>query len=191
MCGRGWHAFCGRRGQRWRSIRHRRHSPGQARRRRDRRCGDSFAAGIDKLATPACGAWLAKNVAQAYIALCIREARRSPDFATPAFKRLLENARAIATSDRGRPLGRRPVSPRRSSDRSGRADGAKGMPQPTGAEVAKRVVEACRVRADLGRRGGFCSGAVIAGPLPAPFGQDTTYCSAVMRRAPPRKRQRL
>ena len=57
---------------------------------------------------------------------------------------------------------------------------AKGMPQKTGAEVAKRVVEG---KADFGLTlsGEVASvpGAVIAGPLPAPFGQDTVYCAAV------------
>jgi ABC-type molybdate transport system substrate-binding protein len=57
----------------------------------------------------------------------------------------------------------------------------KAMPQQTGAEVAKRVVEG---RADFGLTlsGEVASvpGALIAGPLPAPFGQDTVYCAAVM-----------
>ncbi len=57
----------------------------------------------------------------------------------------------------------------------------KAMPQQTGAEVAKRVVEG---KADFGLTlsGEVASvpGAEIAGPLPQPFGQDTIYCAAVM-----------
>ena len=41
-----------------------------------------------------------QNVAKTFIAVCIREGAPKPDFATAeAFKRLLENARAVATSD--------------------------------------------------------------------------------------------
>jgi ABC-type molybdate transport system substrate-binding protein len=55
------------------------------------------------------------------------------------------------------------------------------MPQQTGAEVAKRVVEG-KAEFGLTLSGEVASvpGAVIAGPLPAPFGQDTVYCAAVM-----------
>ena len=57
----------------------------------------------------------------------------------------------------------------------------KSLPQQTGVEVARRVVEG---KADFGLTlsGEVASvaGAVIAGPLPPPFGQDTTYCAAVM-----------
>jgi molybdate transport system substrate-binding protein len=57
----------------------------------------------------------------------------------------------------------------------------KGMPQQTGAEVARRVVEG---KADLGLTlsGEVASvpGAVIAGPLPPPYGLETVYCAAVM-----------
>ena len=55
------------------------------------------------------------------------------------------------------------------------------MPQQTGAEVAKRVVEG-KAEFGLTLSGEVASvpGAVIAGPLPPPFGQDTTYCAAVM-----------
>ena len=57
----------------------------------------------------------------------------------------------------------------------------KAMPQQTGAEVAKRVVEG-KAEFGLTLSGEVASvpGAVIAGPLPAPFGQDTVYCAAVM-----------
>ena len=57
----------------------------------------------------------------------------------------------------------------------------KSLLEKNGVEVAKRVVEG---KADFGLTlsGEVASvpGAVIAGPLPPPFGQDTTYCAAVM-----------
>jgi len=123
------------------------------------------------------------NVAKTYIALCIREGAPQPDFATPeAFKRLLESARAIATSD---PAvgGSAGVHLAKAFEQTGLAAmmAPKSMPQQTGAEVARRVVEG-KAEFGLTLSGEVASvpGAVIAGPLPAPFGQDTTYCAAVM-----------
>jgi molybdate transport system substrate-binding protein len=56
----------------------------------------------------------------------------------------------------------------------------KSLLQQNGVEVARRVVEG---KADLGLTlsGEVASveGAVIAGPLPPPYGQDTLYCAAV------------
>jgi molybdate transport system substrate-binding protein len=124
-----------------------------------------------------------RNVAKTYIAVCIREGEARPDFATAeAFKRLLENARAIATSD---PAvgGSAGVHLAQSFAQAGLAAmlAPKSMPQQTGVEVARRVVEG---KADFGLTlsGEVASvaGAVIAGPVPPPFGQDTTYCAAVM-----------
>ena len=53
--------------------------------------------------------------------------------------------------------------------------------QQNGVEVARRVVEG-KAEFGLTLSGEVASvaGAVIAGPLPPPFGQDTTYCAAVM-----------
>ena len=61
----------------------------------------------------------------------------------------------------------------------------KSMPQQTGAEVARRVVEG-KAEFGLTLSGEVASvpGAVIAGPLPRPFGQETTYCAAVMAGSP-------
>jgi ABC-type molybdate transport system substrate-binding protein len=58
---------------------------------------------------------------------------------------------------------------------------SKSLPQQSGVEVAKRVVEG-KAEFGLTLSGEVASvpGAVIAGPLPQPFGQDTTYCAAVM-----------
>jgi molybdate transport system substrate-binding protein len=123
------------------------------------------------------------NVAKTFIALCIREGARKPDFATlESFRRLVEGARAIATSD---PAvgGSAGVHLAKAFELAGWAAMMKGkaMPQQTGAEVAKRVVEG---KADFGLTlsGEVASvpGAVIAGALPQPFGQDTIYCAAVM-----------
>jgi ABC-type molybdate transport system substrate-binding protein len=53
--------------------------------------------------------------------------------------------------------------------------------QSSGVEVAKRVVEG-RAEFGLTLSGEIASvpDAVIAGPVPPPFGQDTIYCAAVM-----------
>jgi molybdate transport system substrate-binding protein len=124
-----------------------------------------------------------KNVAKTYIAVCIREGAPKPDFSTAeAFKRMLENARAVATSDPavgGSAAVYIPVV----FERLGLAAAMKpkSLLEKNGVEVAKRVVEG---KADFGLTlsGEVASvpGAVIAGPLPPPFGQDTTYCAAVM-----------
>jgi molybdate transport system substrate-binding protein len=140
--------------------------------------------GIDKLEQA--GALVTgsrKNVAKTFIALCIREGAPRPDFATmEAFKRLLENARAIATSD---PAvgGSAGVHLAKTFEHTGLAAmmATKSLPQQSGVEVAKRVVEG-QAEFGLTLSGEVASvpGAVIAGPLPLPFGQDTTYCAAVM-----------
>jgi molybdate transport system substrate-binding protein len=124
-----------------------------------------------------------QNVAKTFIAVCIRGGAPRPDFATAeAFKRLLENARAVATSDPavgGSAAVYIPVV----FDRLGLAATMKPkcLLEKNGVEVARRVVEG---KADFGLTlsGEVASvaGAVIAGPLPPPFGQDTTYCAAVM-----------
>jgi molybdate transport system substrate-binding protein len=124
-----------------------------------------------------------KNVAKTFIAVCIREGAPRPDFATAeAFKRLLENARAVSTSDPavgGSAAVYIPVV----FERLGLAAvmKPKSLLEKNGVEVARRVVEG---KADFGLTlsGEVASvaGAVIAGPLPPPFGQDTTYCAAVM-----------
>jgi len=141
-------------------------------------------AGIDKLVQAGAAVpGSRKNVARTFIALCVREGAPSPDFSTvEAFKRLVEDATAIATSD---PAvgGSAGVHLDRAFKEAGWAAmmAPKAMPQQTGAEVAKRVVEG-KAEFGLTLSGEVASvpGAVIAGPLPAPFGQDTIYCAAVM-----------
>jgi molybdate transport system substrate-binding protein len=124
-----------------------------------------------------------KNVAKTYIALCIRDGSPRPEFANVEdFKRLLQNARAIATSD---PAvgGSAGVHLAKAFEQAGLAPmlATKCMPQQSGVEVAKRVVEGmAEFGLTLSGEVASVPGAVIAGPLPAPFGQDTTYCAAVM-----------
>jgi molybdate transport system substrate-binding protein len=125
--------------------------------------------GIDKLET--------------FIALCTREGAPKPDFSTAeAFKRLLESAKAIATSD---PAvgGSAGVHLAKTFEQQGLAAmmAGKSLPQQSGVEVAKRVVEG-KAEFGLTLSGEVASvpGAVIAGAVPPPFGQDTVYCAAVM-----------
>jgi molybdate transport system substrate-binding protein len=123
-----------------------------------------------------------RDVARTFIAVCIREGSPRPDFSTvEAFRRMLESATAVAISD---PAvgGSAGVHLARTFEQAGLAAmlKTKQMPQRSGVEVARRVVEG---KADFGLTlsGEVASveGAAIAGPLPPPFGQDTTYCAAV------------
>jgi len=124
-----------------------------------------------------------RNMAKTFIALCIREGAPRPDFSSAeAFRRLLEGAKAIATSD---PAvgGSAGVHLAKTFEQTGLAAMMEGksLPQQSGVEVAKRVVEG-KAEFGLTLSGEVASveGAVIAGPLPAPFGQDTIYVAAVM-----------
>jgi molybdate transport system substrate-binding protein len=124
-----------------------------------------------------------KNVAKTFIALCVRDGAPRPDFSTmAAFQRLLESARAIAISD---PAvgGSAGVHLAKTFEQTGLAAmlAGKSMPQQSGVEVARRVVEG-KAEFGLTLSGEVASvpGAAIAGPLPPPFGQDTTYAAAVM-----------
>jgi molybdate transport system substrate-binding protein len=121
------------------------------------------------------------DLASTFVAVCIREGAPPPDIATPeAFKRTLEAAGAVAMSD---PAvgGSAAVYVPTVFERLGLAAAmkAKSLLQQNGVEVARRVVEG---KADFGLTlsGEVASvaGAVIAGPLPPPFGQDTAYCAA-------------
>ncbi|HWP26769.1 MAG TPA: substrate-binding domain-containing protein [Xanthobacteraceae bacterium] len=130
-----------------------------------------------------------KDVARTFVAVCIRAGAPAPDIATPeAFERTLREARAIALSD---PAvgGSAGVYLAGLFERMGLAEmmKQKGLLQPTGAEVARRVVEGT---ADFGLtlsgEIAAVAGAVIAGPLPPPLGHDTTYCAAVAANSPAR-----
>src|SRR5262245_24237243 len=141
------------------------------------------AAMIDQLA--AAGALLAGSraeVARTFIAVCIRDGEASPEIATAeAFKRTLTGANAVAMSDPavgGSAAVYVPVV----FERLGIAAAMKpkSLLQQNGVEVARRVVEG---QADLGLTlsGEVASveGARIAGPLPPPYGQNTTYVAVV------------
>ena len=124
-----------------------------------------------------------RDVARTFIAVCIRAGAPIPDIATPeAFKQALVKAHAIAFSDAavGGSAGVYLVGMFERM-RLAAMIREKGLPQQTGAEVARRVVEG---KAELGLTlsGEVASveGAAIAGALPPPLGQDTIYCAAVM-----------
>lgn len=122
-------------------------------------------------------------VAKTFIAVCIREGAPKPDVSTAAaFRRLLEGARSIANSD---PAvgGSAGVHLAKAFEQEGIAAmfQPKSLPQQSGVEVARRVVEG-KAEFGLTLSGEIASvpGAAIAGPLPPPFGQDTIYAAAVM-----------
>jgi molybdate transport system substrate-binding protein len=124
------------------------------------------------------------DVARTFIAVCFRDGAPLPDIATPeAFERTLRNARTIALSDPG-VGGSAGVYLVGLFERMGLSAmiAAKGMPQQSGVEVARHVVEG-KAEIGLTLSGEIASvpGAVIAGPLPPPLGNDTTYCAAVSK----------
>jgi molybdate transport system substrate-binding protein len=124
-----------------------------------------------------------RNVAKTFIALCTREGAPKPDFSTAeAFKKLLQSAKAVATSD---PAvgGSAGVHLAKMFEQQGLAAtmAGKSLPQQSGVEVAKRVVEGmAEFGLTLSGEVASVPGAVVAGAVPPPFGQDTVYCAAVM-----------
>jgi molybdate transport system substrate-binding protein len=124
-----------------------------------------------------------QTVAKTFIALCTRAGVPVPKFATrDEFVRLLTEAKVIANSD---PAvgGSAGVHLAKMFEREGLAAmmTTKCLPQKSGVEVAKRVVEG-KAEFGLTLSGEVASvpGAVIVGAVPPPFGQDTVYCAAVM-----------
>jgi molybdate transport system substrate-binding protein len=122
------------------------------------------------------------NVARTSIGVAVREGAPAPDIATPeAFRQAVVNARAIAFSDAS-VGGSAGVYLAGLFERMGLAATIKekGLPQQTGAEVARRVAEG---KADFGLTlmGEIApiEGVWIGGPLPPPLDNDTTYCAAV------------
>jgi molybdate transport system substrate-binding protein len=124
-----------------------------------------------------------RDVARTFIAVCIRQGAPPPDIATPeAFKQALVKARAIAFSDAavGGSAGVYLVGMFERMRLTAMIR-EKGLPQQTGAEVARRVVEGkAEIGLTLSGEVASVEGAAIAGPLPPPLGQDTVYCAAVM-----------
>jgi len=122
------------------------------------------------------------DVARTSIGVAVRAGVPVPDIGTAeAFRRLLLNATAIAFSD---PAvgGSAGVYLAGLFDRMGLGETIKrkGMPQSSGAEVARRVAEG-RAEVGLTLIGEIVpiAGVRIAGPLPAPIDNDTTYSAAV------------
>jgi molybdate transport system substrate-binding protein len=122
------------------------------------------------------------GVARTYIAVCVRKGAPLPDIATvDAFDRTLRDARAIAFSDAG-VGGSAGVYLAGLFERMGLVETikGKGMPQKTGAEVARCVAEGkAEIGLTLSGEIAPIEGVVIAGPLPPPIASDTTYCAAV------------
>jgi len=123
-----------------------------------------------------------RTVAKTFIALCTRAGAAIPKFGTrEEFVRLLREAKAIANSD---PAvgGSAGVHLAKMFEREGLATmmATKCLPQKSGVEVARRVVEG-KAEFGLTLSGEVASveGAVIAGAVPPPFGLDTTYAAAV------------
>jgi molybdate transport system substrate-binding protein len=122
------------------------------------------------------------NVARTSIGVAVRAGASMPDISTAeAFKRTLCEARAIAFSDAA-VGGSAGVYLAGLFERMGLGSviKEKGMPQQSGAEVARRVAEG---KAEIGLTliGEIVpiAGVTVAGPLPAPLGLGTTYCAAV------------
>ena len=122
-------------------------------------------------------------LATARIGVAVRDHTTAPDISTPEkFKQALLAARKIAFSDAA-VGGSAGVYLARMFVELGLADAIKqkGLPQQSGVEVAMRVANG---EADIGMtlmpEIAPVQGARIAGPLPKPLGNDTTYRAAVM-----------
>lgn len=128
-----------------------------------------------------------RNVARTFIGVAVRAGEAAPDISTPeAFERALRQAQAVAFSDAA-VGGSAGVYLEGLFRRLGLEEliRAKGLPQPSGVEVCRRVAEG---RADLGMT---LSGEIatvrevkVAGPLPPPLGHDTVYAAVVMTWSP-------
>ncbi len=122
------------------------------------------------------------ELASTRIGVAVREGASAPDISTPeAFKQALIASRGIAFSDAA-VGGSAGVYLARLFVDLGLADMIKhkGMPQGSGGEVATRVANG---EADIGMTLIAeivpIKGARVAGPLPPPLGNDTTYGAAV------------
>src|SRR5262245_13703316 len=123
------------------------------------------------------------TLATTRIGVAVREAAVAPDISTPeAFKQTLVDAKSVAFSDVA-VGGSAGVHLAWLFAEFGLADAikAKGMPQQNGAEVATRVAHGeAEIGMTLIAEIVPIKGARVLGPLPAPLGNDTTYCAAVM-----------
>ncbi|MFL6798214.1 MAG: molybdate ABC transporter substrate-binding protein [Xanthobacteraceae bacterium] len=122
------------------------------------------------------------DIARTSIGVAVAEGAAAPDIATiDGFKQALLAARAVAFSD-PRVGGSAGVYLATLWGRLGVADeiGRKGLPQQTGAEVARRVAEgAAELGLTLVAELVPISGVRVIGKIPAPFGNDTTYAAGI------------
>ena len=123
-----------------------------------------------------------RDVARTYIGVCVRDGAPPPAIGTvEAFEATLRAAPAIAFSAAG-VGGSAGIYLAALFERMGLVAmmAEKGMPQQTGAEVARRVAEGqASIGLTLSGEIAGVPGVTIAGPLPSPIGSDTTYCAAV------------
>src|SRR5262249_37225989 len=126
-------------------------------------------------------------IATSRIGVTIRDGAATPDIATPeAFRQALIDARRVAFSDAA-VGGSAGVHLARLFVELGLADAikAKGMPQRTGGEGAKRGAGGeAEIGMTLIAQIVPVAGARGAGPPPAPLGDDTAHCAAVMGTSP-------
>ena len=123
-----------------------------------------------------------RAIARTSIGVAVRQGAPAPDLSTAeAFTQALRAARSIAFSDAA-VGGSAGVHLAALWGRIGMAEeiARKGMPQKSGAEVAARVAEGA---ADLGltliAEILTVPGVRVAGKLPPPFGNDTTYAAGI------------
>ncbi|MGH6770696.1 MAG: molybdate ABC transporter substrate-binding protein [Xanthobacteraceae bacterium] len=124
------------------------------------------------------------DIAITSVGIAVRTGAPAPDVSTPeAFRQALVNARKVAFSDAA-VGGSAGVYLAKLFVDMGIADeiARKAMPQQSGGEVATRVANG---EADIGMTLIAeivpVQGTRVLGSLPAPLGNDTTYCAAVMR----------
>ncbi len=123
------------------------------------------------------------QLATTSIGIAVRAGATAPDISTPAaFRQALIGARTVAFSDAGAG-GSAGVYLAKLLVDIGLAEeiARKAMPQPSGSEVARHVAAG---EADIGltliAEIVSVEGARVLGPLPAPYGNDTTYHVAIM-----------
>jgi len=123
------------------------------------------------------------DLATTRIGVAVREGAAAPDISTPeAFRRALIDARSVAFSDAA-VGGSAGVHLARLFVEMGLADAikAKGMPQQSGGEVARRVANGeAEIGMTLIAEIVPVAGARVLGPLPPPLGSATTYGAAVI-----------
>jgi molybdate transport system substrate-binding protein len=127
------------------------------------------------------------DLATTRIGVAVRDGAAAPDISSPeAFRRALVAAPRIAFSDAA-VGGSAGVHLAKLFVELGLGEEIKrkGMPQRSGGEAAQRVAEgAADLVLTLIAEIVAVPGVRVVGPLPAPLGNDTTYCMAVHARCP-------